>query len=62
LIRALFQLEVLDRLKGTAEAKQTPIGYLPTNDSLDTNGLHINAQDLEAITSVTVYQPNLQLR
>ena len=45
---------VFDRLNGTAEAKQTPIGYLPTTDSLDTNGLHINAQDLEAITSVDV--------
>jgi phosphoenolpyruvate carboxykinase (GTP) len=45
---------VFDRLNVTAEAKQTPIGYLPTTDSLDTNGLHINAQDLEAITSVDV--------
>ena len=45
---------VFDRLNGTAEAKQTPIGYLPTTDSLDTNGLHINPQDLEAITSVDV--------
>jgi phosphoenolpyruvate carboxykinase (GTP) len=45
---------VFDRLSGTARAKQTPIGYLPTTDPLDTNGLHINAQDLAAITSVDI--------
>jgi phosphoenolpyruvate carboxykinase (GTP) len=45
---------VVDRLNGPAEARQTPIGYLPTADSLDTNGLHINVQDLEAITLVDV--------
>jgi hypothetical protein len=40
----------------TAPPKQNkpPIGYLPAIDSLDTNGLHINAQDLESITWVDV--------
>jgi phosphoenolpyruvate carboxykinase (GTP) len=52
MIRAPFQLVGLDRLNGTAEAKQTPIGYLPTTDSLDTSGLDVKPTDLAELLSV----------
>ena len=45
---------VFERLDGTAEADKTAIGYLPSADSLDTNGMNINTADLQAITSVDV--------
>ncbi len=32
---------IIARCKGKAEAKKTPIGYLPTPESLDLNGLHL---------------------
>ena len=45
---------VFERLNGTAQADKTAIGYLPSADSLDTNGMSINTADLQAITSVDV--------
>ena len=45
---------VFERLNGTAQADKTAIGYLPSADSLDTNGMQINEADLQAITSVDV--------
>ena len=45
---------VFERLNGTAQADKTAIGYLPSADSLDTNGMQINEVDLQAITSVDV--------
>ena len=45
---------VFERLNGTAQADKTAIGYLPSADSLDTNGMNINIADLQAITSVDV--------
>ena len=45
---------VFERLNGTAQADKTAIGYLPSADSLDTNGMNINTDDLQAITSVDV--------
>jgi len=45
---------VFERLNGTAQADKTAIGYLPSADSLDTNGMNINTADLKAITSVDV--------
>jgi phosphoenolpyruvate carboxykinase (GTP) len=45
---------VFERLNGTAQADKTAIGYLPSADSLDTNGMQINDADLQAITSVDV--------
>lgn len=38
---------VVERLEGTAEAVETPIGYVPAPDSLDLNGLEVSASDLE---------------
>ncbi len=43
---------VFERLNGTAQVDKTAIGYLPSADSLDTNGININTADLQAITSV----------
>jgi len=45
---------VFERLNGTAQADKTAIGYLPSADSLDTNGMNINTADLQAITSIDV--------
>jgi phosphoenolpyruvate carboxykinase (GTP) len=45
---------VFERLNGTAQADKSAIGYLPSADSLDTNGMNINTSDLQAITSVDV--------
>ena len=45
---------VFKRLNGTAQADKTAIGYLPSADSLDTNGMNIKTADLQAITSVDV--------
>jgi len=43
---------ILDRVDGKADANKTPIGYLPTPESLDTDGLDIDAKDLAAILSI----------
>ncbi|WP_412540510.1 phosphoenolpyruvate carboxykinase (GTP) [Longispora sp. K20-0274] len=43
---------VVERLEGKAEAVETPIGYVPTVDSLDVSGLDISAADLEAALKV----------
>lgn len=49
-LRAL--LWVLDRCNGTAEAKETPIGYIPTADSLNLDGLDVSEETLESLLSV----------
>ncbi|NUL44322.1 phosphoenolpyruvate carboxykinase (GTP) [Cellulosimicrobium funkei] len=38
---------VVERLEGTADAAETPIGYVPTADALDLSGLDLSAADLE---------------
>ena len=43
---------VFERVNGTADAIDTPIGKLPTKDALDTNGLEIDDADLDTILSV----------
>ncbi|HHY76600.1 MAG TPA: phosphoenolpyruvate carboxykinase (GTP) [Firmicutes bacterium] len=43
-----------ERLEGKAEAKETPIGLLPTPDALDLTGLDIPKEDLEELLSVDV--------
>ncbi|MEQ1873168.1 MAG: phosphoenolpyruvate carboxykinase (GTP) [Ilumatobacteraceae bacterium] len=43
---------VFERLDGTADAVRTPIGYLPTPDSLDVSGLDVSAADLGVLLSV----------
>jgi phosphoenolpyruvate carboxykinase (GTP) len=45
---------VFERVDGTADAIDTPIGKLPTKEALDTDGLEVADADLEAILSVDV--------
>jgi phosphoenolpyruvate carboxykinase (GTP) len=45
---------VFERVDGTADAVDTPIGKLPTKESLDTDGLEVADADLETILSVDV--------
>jgi phosphoenolpyruvate carboxykinase (GTP) len=43
---------VIERIEGTAEAVETPIGHVPTLEALDTAGLDANPADLEAALAV----------
>ncbi|MEP6528257.1 MAG: phosphoenolpyruvate carboxykinase (GTP) [Nocardioidaceae bacterium] len=43
---------VIERIEGTAEAVETPIGHVPTLSALDTDGLDANPADLEAALAV----------
>ena len=45
---------VFERVNGDADAIDTPIGKLPTKESLDTDGLEIDQADLDTILSVDV--------
>ncbi|MDT0303186.1 phosphoenolpyruvate carboxykinase (GTP) [Streptomonospora wellingtoniae] len=43
---------IVQRLDGAAEARRTPIGNVPTPESLDTSGLDLSRADLEFLLSV----------
>jgi aspartate/methionine/tyrosine aminotransferase len=43
---------ILDRCRGEADATRTPIGYVPTPESLDLTGLDIPAENLEKLAAV----------
>jgi phosphoenolpyruvate carboxykinase (GTP) len=43
---------IVERLEGTAEGVDTPIGVLPTREALDTDGLDISDRDLDLLLSV----------
>jgi phosphoenolpyruvate carboxykinase (GTP) len=43
---------VLERVAGTADATETPIGNVPTPDSLDVSGLDLDAGTLQALLEV----------
>jgi len=43
---------VLERVAGTADAVETPIGYVPTPDSLDLSGLDLDRETVEELLSV----------
>jgi phosphoenolpyruvate carboxykinase (GTP) len=43
---------IVERLSGSAEAARTPIGYLPTAESLDLDGLPISPEDLDLLLTV----------
>jgi phosphoenolpyruvate carboxykinase (GTP) len=43
---------VVDRLEGRAEARDTPIGRVPTAEALDLTGLDLPADDLEQLLEV----------
>ncbi|MUL42361.1 phosphoenolpyruvate carboxykinase (GTP) [Streptomonospora sp. PA3] len=43
---------ILERLQGAAEARRTPIGNVPTPESLDTSGLDLSREELDFLLSV----------
>jgi phosphoenolpyruvate carboxykinase (GTP) len=43
---------VFERVGGSVGAVETPIGYLPTPDALDTTGLDVTAEDMTALLTV----------
>jgi len=43
---------VCERVDGVGKARPTPLGYLPTHDALDTDGIDINPQDMLDLLSV----------
>ena len=43
---------VIDRCRGEAEAVETPIGYVPTTESIDLTGLDVPVANLEKLFSV----------
>jgi len=43
---------IFDRCRGEAEAVETPIGYVPTPDSLDLTGLDLPRENLEKLFAV----------
>ena len=43
---------IVERLNGQADAVKTPIGHLPTKESLDLEGLDISDEDLDTLLSV----------
>ena len=45
---------VFERVDGTADAIDTPIGKLPTKDALDLDGLEIDEADLDTLLSVDI--------
>jgi phosphoenolpyruvate carboxykinase (GTP) len=45
---------IIGRLEGTKDAVESPIGYVPTPDSLDTEGLDVDRAALERVLSVDV--------
>jgi phosphoenolpyruvate carboxykinase (GTP) len=44
---------VIERIEGRAAAIETPIGYVPTTESLDTDGLDITPEQVQAVLHVS---------
>jgi phosphoenolpyruvate carboxykinase (GTP) len=45
---------IFERTEGTAKAVETPIGYLPTSDAIDTNGLSVPSSNMAELLKVDV--------
>ncbi len=43
---------IIERLEGKASAVETPIGYVPTADAIDTEGLDISDEDMRFVLDV----------
>jgi phosphoenolpyruvate carboxykinase (GTP) len=43
---------VIERIEGRAAAIETPVGYVPTPDALDVDGLDVSADDLAEVLRV----------
>lgn len=47
---------VIERISGKGKAVKTPIGYMPTTDAIDTNGIDITCTDLADLLKVNKEQ------
>ena len=47
---------IIDRVEGKVDARETPIGYLPNVDDIDTEGLDVSKETMEALLGVNVAQ------
>ncbi|HYJ69823.1 MAG TPA: phosphoenolpyruvate carboxykinase (GTP) [Nocardioidaceae bacterium] len=52
---------IVERIDGDAEAVETPIGHVPTPDSLDLTGLDLDRETLERLLSVDVEEWKAEL-
>lgn len=43
---------VIDRCEGKAAATETPVGYVPAEDAIDTRGLNVPAETMRALLTV----------
>lgn len=43
---------IINRVKGTAEATSTPVGYVPTKGAIDTDGLNIGESDVANLCEI----------
>ncbi len=43
---------VIERVSGKGKAVKTPIGYMPTVDAIDTNGLDVSPADMEELVKI----------
>jgi phosphoenolpyruvate carboxykinase (GTP) len=43
---------ILDRCSGKGKAKETAIGYVPTEDAIDLSGLNVSAETMKALLTV----------
>ncbi len=43
---------IVERVSGEGSAVKTPIGYMPTSDAIDTNGLDVSAADMEELLKI----------
>lgn len=47
---------VIERIEGRATAHETPIGYVPTPESLDTDGLDMTPEQIQAALHVSAQE------
>ena len=47
---------VFERVSGKAPALETPIGYIPGQEAIETSGLHVSADDMEELLRVDAAQ------
>jgi phosphoenolpyruvate carboxykinase (GTP) len=52
---------ILDRCESRVGARETPIGFLPNADDIDTSGLDVDAETMDALLSVNVEQWKLEM-
>lgn len=45
---------VFERVEGSGKGVETPLGFMPTPDAIDTNGLDVTAEDMKELLKVDV--------